>query len=90
MPGRSLAPAFAADGAAGHDMLYFHHIGNKALRMGDWKLVCAANGPWELYDLGADRGEMRNLAAQYPDRVRDMAARWQACEEEFRKQAGPA
>jgi arylsulfatase len=71
-------------------MLYFHHIGNKALRMGDWKLVCAANGPWELYDLGADRGEMRNLAAQYPDRVRDMAARWQACEEEFRKQAGPA
>ncbi len=90
MPGRSLAPAFAKDGSVTRDFLYFHHIGNKALRMGNWKLVCAAEGPWELYDLSSDRGEMRNLADRYPDRVREMASRWQACEDEYRKQAGPA
>jgi arylsulfatase len=88
MPGISLRPAFARDGAVTREELYFHHIGNRAIRMGDWKLVCAAKGPWELYDLSTDRGEMHDLAAQFPERVREMAARWQVLEERFREQAG--
>lgn len=34
-------------------------------------------GPWELYDLEADRTEMTDLAGRHSDRVRDLAARWE-------------
>jgi arylsulfatase A-like enzyme len=90
LPGRSLTPAFARDGAVAHDFLYFHHLSNRALRVGDWKLVAKGNeGPWELYDLKTDRCEQKNLAGQYPQRVREMSAQWQECEDDFRRQAGP-
>jgi arylsulfatase len=91
LPGRSLAPAFAKDGAVARDALFFSHENNRALRLGDYKLVSAHidGGAWELYDLATDRGEQRNLAASQPDRVRDMAARWQALSDSFAKDAGP-
>jgi arylsulfatase len=90
LPGRSLVPAFASDHSVTRDFLFFDHEGNRALRMGDWKLVSAridAN-EWELYDLAKDRAEMHNLAKEHPDRVREMAARWQQLEDEYRRQAG--
>jgi arylsulfatase len=69
--------------------LFFHHQGNRALRVGDWKLVAAgAQGPWELYDLSVDRGESRNRAAEEPARVAEMNALWQRLEAQFREQAG--
>ncbi len=91
-PGRSLAPAFAKDGAVTRDGLFFSHEKNRALRLGDFKLVSAHSdgGAWELYNLAADRGEQQNLAAAQPDRVRDMAARWQALCDQYAKDAGPA
>jgi len=90
LPGENLAPAFAKDGTITHEFLYFHHIGNRALRVGDWKLVAKGkDGPWELYDLATDRCEQKNLAERYPDRVREMTAQWQRYEDEFRRQAGP-
>jgi arylsulfatase len=87
LPGISLTPAFACDDPLERELLYFHHIGNRAIRMGDWKLVAAADEPWELYDLSRDRSEMRNLAERYPVRVARMAARWEQCEEAWRRQA---
>jgi len=89
-PGHSLVPAFARDGAASHDCLFFHHDGNRALRVGDYKLVSARQdqNAWELYNLATDRGEQHGLAATQPDRVRDMAARWQALQDTFVKDAG--
>jgi arylsulfatase len=84
-PGRSLVPAFRRDGDVKRDFLYFDHEGNRALRVGDWKLVSAKadGGAWELYDLAKDRGETRNLASERPDLVRDLASRWQAAADEF-------
>ena len=59
--------------------LLFEHEGNRALIEGDWKLVAKGpRGPWELYDLSADRNELRDLAKAHPERVRRMAARWRA------------
>jgi arylsulfatase A-like enzyme len=102
LPGMSLVPALdltppppgVADpsrGRLGHrDFLYFHHISNRAIRIGDWKLVAKGDdGPWELYDLQTDRCEQKNLADRYPERVREMAGQWQQHEDEFRRQAGP-
>jgi len=90
LPGRSLVKALAEDVDIPRDYLYFHHIGNRALRVGDWKLVAkGADGPWELYDLSTDRCEMRNLASRHPDRVNDLACLWEEAERTYRAQAGP-
>jgi len=89
LAGRSFAGALARDCALPRDYLYFHHLDNCALRVGDLKLVRAGkDAPWELYDLAADRCEQRNLAAQQPDRVREISGRWEKIEAEFRAQAG--
>ena len=92
LPGRSLVPAFAKDRSVTRDDLFFSHEGNRALRTGDYKLVSAREdqSDWELYDLATDRCEQHNLAAEHPDRVRDMAARWQQLEGRFARDAGDA
>lgn len=90
LPGMSLAPVFAKDGAITHEFLYFHHLQNRAIRVGDWKLVAKGeDAPWELYNLKADRCESENLADQHPEKVRQMSAQWQKYEDQFRRQAGP-
>lgn len=91
-PGRSLAPALAKDNSVKREYVFFHHEGNRALRMGDYKIVSAREDrdDWELYDLATDRCEQKNLAAAQPDRVRDMAARWKELQEQFVRDAGPA
>jgi arylsulfatase len=83
LPGRSLLPAFARDGSVTHESLWWEHEGNRAIRVGDWKLVAARDRPWELYDLATDRTETRDLAAQHPERVRELAERWQRMQDEF-------
>ncbi|MFN0172537.1 MAG: sulfatase-like hydrolase/transferase [Bryobacteraceae bacterium] len=93
LAGKSLVPALAKDHAVRRDFLYFHHSNNRAIRVNDWKLVAAgAAGPWELYDLRGDRNEGRNLAADHPDRVRDMSALWKRWDDEFvrTREATPA
>jgi arylsulfatase A-like enzyme len=76
-PGKSLVPIFAKDNTVAHDSLWWLHEENRALRIGDWKIVADKNAPWELYDLSTDRNESINLAAQQPERVRQMAAEWE-------------
>lgn len=92
LPGKSLAPAFVRDGAVEREFVFFNHEGNRALRMGDWKLVSAREDEdaWELFDLSNDRCERKNLVREQPERAQTMEAKWQALEAEFRRQAGPA
>lgn len=76
--GRSLVPAFAKDVPIERPSIWWLHEGNRALRVGDWKIVAAGKASeWELYDLKTDRTESRNLASQHPEKVREMAALWQ-------------
>ena len=69
MEGRSLLPALD-NRPIERDALYWEHEGNAAIREGDWKLVrLGRNGPWELYNLKADRTELHDLAAAQPERA---------------------
>ena len=58
--------------------LFWEHEGNRAIRIGDWKLVSKHPGGWELYDMTTDRTEMNNVAAEQPDRVKEMSVQWDA------------
>jgi arylsulfatase A-like enzyme len=83
MAGVSLKPAFAGQPLARKEPLFWEHEGNRAVRDGKWKLVAKGkDGAWELYDMDADGTEMHDLAAKDPDRVKSMAAQWQAWAEE--------
>lgn len=76
--GVSLRPAFNGDPLARTQPIFWEHEGNRAVREGNWKLVAKENEPWELYDIALDRTELNNLAASQPDRVKEMAAKWDA------------
>jgi len=85
MQGVTLRPTFAGNNLADDRKLYWEHQGNRAIRDGDWKLVAKTiNGPWELYNLKADRTESKNLAKQYPDRAKELADAWEEWAERAR------
>ena len=62
------------------DYLAWEVFGNRALRQGDWKIRWeyrpVGKGAWELFNVAADPGERRDLAAEQPDRLKAMVALW--------------
>jgi arylsulfatase len=87
LPGKSLVPDFARDGAVKHDALWFYHDGHRAVRVGDWKLTSVSGGPWELYHLKDDRSETKNLAAKNPQKVMELELAWLKQADELRRLA---
>ncbi|MHC4994510.1 MAG: arylsulfatase [Planctomycetota bacterium] len=78
LEGRSLTPAFSGKKIQ-REALYWEHEGNRAVRVGQWKLVAKGEkGPWELYDLEADRTELNDLSQKHPDRAKKLADMWLA------------
>jgi arylsulfatase len=79
LEGKSLVPVFAGKSIE-REALYWEHERNCAIRKGKWKLVgrhvLQAKGvpidKWELYDMGADRSELNNLAMSHPGIVKEM------------------
>jgi arylsulfatase len=83
-PGKSLVPLFTKDGTVTHGSFWWLHEKNRALRVGDWKIVAAGqDSPWELYDLRLDRSELKNLAIEKPEKVRELAEQWTRQMEEY-------
>jgi arylsulfatase A-like enzyme len=85
-----------------HDALYWRLGGMMAIRKGDWKLVKTQEGPLppdpsvlgdlsaaELYNLAADIGETKNLAASNPAKARELADQWQRWNRELAKPLWP-
>lgn len=77
LEGVSLTPAFSGRLLERTQPLFWEHEGNRAIRVGDWKLVSKHPGAWELYDIAADRTEQHNIAAEQPARVNNLAAQWE-------------
>ncbi|MBT5707866.1 MAG: sulfatase-like hydrolase/transferase [Verrucomicrobia bacterium] len=63
-----------------HRSFVFEYKSHAALRMKNWKIVREASSePWQLYDLGRDQEERRNLAGQFPETVNELVielTRW--------------
>jgi len=76
--GKSLAPIFAGEVRVGHDAIFWELNGYRAARKGDWKIVAVPRGPWELYDLATDRGEMKDLAKEKPDLLEELVSLYTA------------
>jgi arylsulfatase len=58
--------------------IFWEHEGNACVRWGKWKLVREYQKPWELYDIAADRAEMRDLATANVEQTKKMIALWTA------------
>ena len=75
--GKSLTPLFYGSNEEIHnEPIFWEHEGNKAVRMGDYKLVqdFEKGNPnnWELYNLLNDRTEQNNLILSEPEKADEM------------------
>jgi arylsulfatase len=78
LAGASLSPVMAGKELPVRP-LFFEHEGNRAVRVGPWKLVWTNyRREWELYRIDRDRSELNDLAGEFPDRVAEMGAMWES------------
>lgn len=86
LDGVSLRPSFGGDSLAREEPIFIEHETNASVRDGVWKLVgkevAELNGTagdrWELYNMEEDRTETQNLAAIHPDKVKELAGKWES------------
>lgn len=76
--GTSLRETFHTD-STDRPPLAWEHEGNCAYREGPWKLVKRWDrSNWELYDMEADRSELNDLSAVFPDLRQAFLEKYQA------------
>lgn len=77
LEGISLLPTLLGNEQTTDGYQFFEHSNNCAAKKGKWKAISkVGSDKWELYDLEADRTELHDVSAQYPDVTADLAARW--------------
>ena len=77
MEGESLLGASRGQRWQRERPIFWEHEGNRAVRRGHWKMVSAFPGPWELYDMQADRTELNDLAEGDADTIKELQAAYQ-------------
>jgi len=86
MEGKSLVPSFTNQPIQ-REYIFWEHEGNRAIRVGNWKLVSKITTnkkflpqdeqAWELYNLINDPTETNNLILQFPEKGKELANLWQ-------------
>jgi arylsulfatase len=81
--GTSFAPTLQ-DGPSGHREQHYEMVGHRGFYRDGWELVTLhqpftpfTDAEWELYDLANDPTETTNVAAEHPERVRELADAWE-------------
>jgi arylsulfatase len=83
LPGESLLSAVQGKSLnENRKDLFFLHEGNRGLRSGNYKAVSTADkrqgdGEWKLYDLSTDRSEQHDLAAEKPEKLKELVTKWE-------------
>jgi arylsulfatase len=77
LAGQSLVPVVTGRVSTAERPLFWEHMGNRAVRVGALKLVADNAAPWELYDLEADRTELKDLVQKSPASVAELEKRYQ-------------
>ncbi len=88
LPGVSMVPSFDnADAPTNKKIQYYEMLGTRGIWKDGW-MATTVHGPlpsnignfdkdkWELYHTDADRSQSTDLAAQYPDKVKEMQKLW--------------
>ena len=77
MQGISFLPALKGKSSPGHTYLFNEHFRARYARSAEWKLVSTAQDTtWRLYHINEDETEVNDLAAKFPDKVKDLDQRW--------------
>src|SRR4030095_974986 len=84
MDGLSMAYSFSdAKAPSRRELQYYEMLGHRAIYYKGWEAVTMHvrgedfdKDPWELYNVAEDFSESRNVAAQNPDKLREMIERW--------------
>jgi len=81
--GKSWVPVLAGQAESPRteqDYLAWEIFGNRAVRQGEWKIrweyKSFGKGDWELFNLAADPGERKDLAAEQPQKLQALLALW--------------
>jgi arylsulfatase A-like enzyme len=84
--GESFAASLSDPGAPGRETQFYSMLGMRALYHQGW-LATTLHPPisgwgnfdrdeWELYDLGTDRSQTRNVAGEHPERLEELKGLW--------------
>jgi arylsulfatase len=83
LAGKSWLPVLSGQAASPRtdkDYIAWEVFGNRALRQGEWKIRWEikpiGKSDWELFNLAQDPGERNDLAAQNPDKLKEMLVLW--------------
>jgi arylsulfatase len=83
LAGTSFVPTLSG-GASGHREQHYEMVGHRGFYRDGWELVTLhqpwtafSDAEWELYDLANDPTETTDVAAQHPDKVRELAEAWE-------------
>jgi len=95
--GASLLPVMLGQAETlGDRTIFCAYGGYRAVWQGKWKLLSQRSNPWALYDMSADRTELDDQAAKFPDVVKRLAEahdewvrRCKADQDEGRPRAAP-
>jgi arylsulfatase len=83
--GTSLVPTIKGGSQDYDRAYYFNHAGTHALTKGDYKVVREGRRPWHLYNMAEDKTETKDLAAEIPEKVKQLTGLWFARYPEERK-----
>ncbi len=73
LQGISLKPALKGKSLNRKEPLFWEHVGNRGVRIGNWKLVAAKPDlKWELFNLKEDRTELNDLSEKHLERKKEM------------------
>ena len=80
LDGLDIWPVLTAGAPSPHEALLLSGTkrGQAAIRKGDWKLLVGAGDSDQLYNLADDIGEKKDLAAEKPDKARELRAVYDA------------